>query len=101
MAKTSSYRSDSFYANTSNVDFYLDIWENTVNLSTKGDTSIEIHTKYNLRPDLLAYDLYGSPNYWWVFALKNKDKLIDPVEDFKAGLIITVPPRGGLQSLLG
>jgi hypothetical protein len=101
MAKISKYKPDSFYANTNSIDFYLDIWENTVNLSTTGDTSIEIHTKYNLRPDLMAYDMYGSPNYWWVFALKNKDKLIDPVEDFKAGLTIVVPPKNGLRSLLG
>ena len=100
MAKTSQYNADSFYANTPTVDFYLDFWDANVNIPTK-NTKTEISTKYNLRPDLMAYDLYGSPNYWWVFAVVNKDKLIDPVEDFKAGLIITVPPRGGLQSLLG
>ena len=101
MANVSVYRSDSFYANTQMLDFYLDIWDSNVSLSVEGDTSVEIHSKYNLRPDLMAYDLYGSPNYWWVFALKNKDKLIDPVEDFKTGLTITIPPRDGLRSLLG
>jgi len=101
MPRSSKYKPDSFYAKTNSIDFYLDIWENTVNVSTKGDTSIEIHTKYNLRPDLMAYDMYGSPNYWWVFALKNKDKLIDPVEDFKAGLTIVVPAKHGLRSLIG
>ena len=101
MARRAEYRNDSFYANTRMIDFYLDIWDSNVSLSTDGDTSVEIHSKYNLRPDLMAYDLYGSPNYWWIFALKNKDKLIDPVEDFKAGLIITIPPKGGIRSLVG
>ena len=101
MAKSSHYNGDSFYANTDTIDFYLDIWNDDINLSTTGDTSIEIHSKYNLRPDLMAYDMYGSPNYWWVFALKNKDKLIDPVEDFKTGLVITVPSRSGIRSLIG
>ena len=101
MAKISTYKADSFYANTGSVDFHLDIWQETVNVPSDGDITTEIESKYNLRPDLMAYDLYGSPNYWWVFALKNKDKLIDPVEDFKTGLTITIPPRDGLRSLLG
>ena len=101
MPKRTTYRSDSFYASTKNIDFYLDMWNPSLNITTTGDTQIEIETKYNLRPDLMAYDMYGSPNYWWVFALKNKDKLIDPVEDFKAGMTITVPPKNGLKSLIG
>ena len=101
MAQQSAYRSDSFYASTQTIDFYLDIWDSNVSLSTEGDTEIEIKTKYNLRPDLMAFDMFGSPNYWWVFALKNKDKLIDPVEDFKAGIIITVPSQNGIRSLIG
>jgi hypothetical protein len=100
MANISQYRSDSFYANTSMVDFYLDLWDDQVNIPDDS-TATEIHTKYNLRPDLMAYDLFGSPNYWWVFALMNKDKLVDPVEDFKAGLVIDVPSNNALRSLLG
>ena len=101
MAQQSAYRSDSFYANTQTIDFYLDIWDSDVSLSDDGDTSVEIESKYNLRPDLMAYDMYGSPNYWWIFALKNKDKLIDPVEDFKTGLTITIPTKTGIRSLVG
>ena len=101
MPKTSQYRGDSFYANTKTVDFYLGVWNDDINLSIVGDTTVEIHSKYNLRPDLMAYDLYGSPNYWWVFALKNKDTLIDPVEDFETGLRITVPSKNGIKSLIG
>ena len=33
--------------------------------------------------------------------LKNKDKLIDPVEDFKTGLTITIPSKNGIKSLIG
>ena len=101
MPKISEYSGDSFYANTKTTDFYLDAWNDDINLSTTGDTTVEIHSKYNLRPDLMAFDIFGSPNYWWVFALKNKDKLIDPVEDFKTGLIITIPSKNGIRSLIG
>ena len=101
MPRISQYGGDSFYANTKTVDFYLGVWNDDINLSTIGDTTVEIHSKYNLRPDLMAFDMYGSPNYWWVFALKNKDKLIDPVEDFKTGLKITIPSKNGIRSLIG
>jgi hypothetical protein len=100
MASYSKYRTDSFYSNTPMIDFYLDIWNDDVNISTAGDTVQEIPTRYHKRPDLWAYDLYQSPNYWWVFAVKNKDKLIDPVEDFEAGLHIIVPSMQGIRSLL-
>ena len=100
MAKYSKYRTDSFYSNTSVIDFYLDIWNDDVSISTVGDTIQEIPTQYHKRPDLWAYNLYQSPNYWWVFAVKNKDKLIDPVEDFEAGLRIIVPSMQGIRSLL-
>lgn len=100
MPRRSTYKPDSFYASTQTIDFYLDIWDSTLNVSTGEDTTVEIETKYNLRPDLMAYDMYGSPNYWWIFAIKNKDKLIDPVEDFKAGITIVVPSRNSLKSLI-
>jgi len=100
MTYSSKYRDDSFYANTPMLDFYLDIWNSDITLSDSGDTVQEIPTKYDKRPDLWAYDLYRSPNYWWVFAVKNKDKLVDPVEDFKAGLSIIVPSMNGIRSLL-
>jgi|TARA_Y100000310_G_scaffold69730_2_gene65286 hypothetical protein len=100
MPKMSQYNPDSFYANTSVREFYLDFWEGDLNVPDTGKP-VEIHSKYHLRPDLMAYDTYGSPNYWWVFALMNKDKLIDPVEDFKAGLTIIVPSKNKIRSLLG
>ena len=100
MPTLAKYQPDSFYASTNKKDFYLDLWSGDVNLGTKGDTVKEIPLKYDRRPDLWAYELYGSSNYWWVFAVKNKNKLIDPVEDFKAGMSITVPSKNGLKSLL-
>ena len=37
------------------------------------DSSYTIETQYTHRPDLLAYDLYGTPKLWWVFAQRNMD----------------------------
>ena len=41
------------------------------------------------RPDLLAYKLYGSSNYWWVLCVANS--IIDPFEQLTAGKQIRVP----------
>lgn len=52
-----------------------------------------IETKYEHRPDKLAYDLYGNAKLWWAFAQFNQDTLIDPIMDFKAGITIYVPQK--------
>ena len=57
------------------------------------DLTLIINETYNLRPDLLAYDLYGNAKLWWVFPLFNQDMLVDPIMDFKSGIKIIVPTR--------
>jgi hypothetical protein len=44
-----------------------------------------------MRPDLLSYHIYGSSKYWWLFAVRNKNIIIDPIQDFKAGVTIRIP----------
>ena len=89
------YRDDSLYRNTPiTKGKYLDILEPTI--VDKENYSVRpliIEPKYNHRPDVLAYDLYGNSKLWWVFALFNQDKLADPIMDFKSGLSITGPIR--------
>ena len=38
------------------------------------DQSYTIERTYAYRPDLLAFDLYGTPRLWWVFAQRNPDQ---------------------------
>lgn len=86
-----NYNSNSFYRNTPIVNRALDIWR-PINVQTSiNDTVYEIPNRYDRRPDLAANDLFGNPNLWYVFALRNKDLLIDPIFDFRAGLEIFVP----------
>lgn len=82
---------DSFYSNTNTRDFYLDLWKDPGMAFSDSDEKLAIPSKYNKRPDLMATEIYGSPNYWWLFALRNVDILIDPVEDFVTGLEIRIP----------
>jgi hypothetical protein len=65
------------------------------------DFLYEVEPQYNFRPDLLSYDLYGTPKLWWVFAQRNLDTLKDPVFDFKAGVKIFLPKQSALQKALG
>jgi hypothetical protein len=65
------------------------------------DLSMTINETYNLRPDLLAFDLYEDSNLWWVFAMRNPNQLQDPLGDFTTGTTIYLPQKSTLQTVLG
>jgi hypothetical protein len=60
-----------------------------------------VEVQYTHRPDLLAYDLYGSTKLWWVFSQRNPEALKDPIYDLVADLKIYLPQGPKLRSLLG
>jgi hypothetical protein len=60
-----------------------------------------IPAQYTYRPDLLAYDLYGSSKLWWVFTQRNMNILKDPVYDLVAGIEIFLPQGPALSRQLG
>jgi len=78
------------YKDTPIKEFYLDHWVNVPIPVSVNDRKITITSRYVKRPDLLSYDLYGSADYWWVFALRNKDVIFDPINDMKEGVEIFV-----------
>ena len=57
--------------------------------------------RYQYKPDLLSYDLYQTPGYYWVFMVRNMEVIRDPIWDQLAGISIYVPTLSRLQSLLG
>ena len=65
------------------------------------DQSYTIERTYAYRPDLLAFDLYGSPRLWWVFAQRNPNQIQDPIYDFKPGVTIQLPKKENLLKDLG
>ena len=65
------------------------------------DQTYTIERTYVYRPDLLAYDLYGSPRLWWVFAQRNPDQLEDPIYDFKPGVTVQLPKKENQLKDLG
>ena len=80
---------------------YLDILRIRPVPTAGNDILYEITSPYSYRPDLLAFDLYGSKDLWWVFAQRNIDILKDPVFDFVAGTKIYLPQGEFLKTRLG
>ena len=95
------YSNTSPYFETSEIADYLDILNPRTLTAENDDQSYTIERTYAYRPDLLAYDLYGTPRLWWVFAQRNMDVLIDPIYDLIPGTQIYIPQGPQLRSLLG
>lgn len=79
---------------------YLDMWQPQGIAPSPDDTLLSLDPRYDRRPDLLSYDLYGTPSLWWVFAMRNPDVIKDPIYDFKAGIVIYAPVRDNLGALI-
>ena len=96
-----NYSKKSAYAFTDLDDHYLDLMVNRPIPKYDDDVIFEINETYNMRPDLLAYDLYGDSELWWVFAQRNPDVLKNPLLNFKPGTLIYVPNIDTLRTALG
>ena len=65
------------------------------------DVRYTVTSQYEYRPDLLAYQLYKDVDLWWVFAVRNKDVIKDPIYDFEPGVTIYLPKKSNLEKFLG
>lgn len=91
------------YSKTQQTDKYvqyLDFWNPVVIPAASSDLIIEIETKYTNRPDLLAFDLYGTAQLWWIFASRNPDIIKDPIYDMLPGIKIYAPSTNNIGSYL-
>ena len=95
------YSSTSPYFSTLQTENYLDLYIPRKITAELDDQSYTIERTYAYRPDLLAYDLYGTPRLWWVFAQRNPNELEDPIYDFKPGVTIQLPKKENISSDLG
>ena len=82
-------------------DQYLDILKIRPIPAESDDVLVTIQPQYTHRPDLLAFDLYGDKDLWWVFAQRNMEILKDPVFDCVAGTKIYLPDPSALKNTLG
>ena len=96
-----TYSNSSPYFKTSQENNYLDIITFLDISPRTDDVEYELDKKYEYRPDLLAYDLYRDVGLWWVFSVRNKSAIRDPIFDFVAGTKIFLPSVNTINSVLG
>jgi alpha-L-fucosidase len=95
------YDATSPYYLTQYTQFFLDSMVNRPIPKESDDILFTINLTYQYRPDLLAYDLYGTPTLWWVFYQRNPNTLARPPLDFAVNTQIYLPKESTLKSALG
>lgn len=96
-----NYNSLSPWAITPQNNLYLENLEIRPVPAEPDDFQYTIEPQYRHRPDLLSYDLYGTPKLWWVFVQRNMSTIKDPIYDFETGTKIYIPKRSNLEQFLG
>jgi alpha-L-fucosidase len=96
-----NYDATSPYYTTPYSQFFLDVMVNRPIPKESDDLPFVINLIYQYRPDLLAFDLYGTGALWWVFYQRNPNTLTAPPLDFRTGTRIYLPKESTLKSTLG
>jgi len=96
-----TYDATSPYYTTKYSQFFLDVMNNRDIPKQSDDILTTISLTYQYRPDLMSFDLYGTPALWWVFYQRNPNTLTAPPWDFRAGTRIYLPKESTLKSVLG
>ena len=89
-----------WYETTANPGYLAHLNVRSVSAETD-DYLYTIEPKFNHRPDLLSFAVYGTSKLWWVFMQRNMDVIRDPIFDFTAGTQIYVPKKSSLFEVLG
>lgn len=95
-----SYSQKSFYKNTRQINNIRDYWgEIYLPHDETTDQDFEITLEYQNKPGLLAYRLYGSARYSWIFAFYNRDTIHDATVDLTVGKVIKVPAPTRIKNI--
>lgn len=97
----STYDTSSPYYTTPETRYGLGVMVNRPVPKKASDQLFKINLTYQYRPDLLAFDLYGDSNLWWVFYQRNPNTLQTPISDFEVGVEIYLPTMNTLKDALG
>jgi len=98
---TAEYNNTSPWYTTTVKENYLDVFSIRPVAAEDDDFLYKLEPQYTHRPDLLAYDLYGTSKLWWVFIQRNMNTLQDPIYDFVPGVKIFIPKKSKLFAVLG
>ena len=95
-----NYTNTSPYYNTPQTSWYLSTWEGKKFPALDTDVPYTVEKKYEKRPDLLSYALYGTTRLWWVFSVRNPNAIKDPIYDMLEGKEIMITCRESLFEIL-
>jgi alpha-L-fucosidase len=95
------YRNFSPYSKTKQNNLHLELLNIRPVPAEADDFKYVIEAQYRHRPDLLAFDLYGKAELWWVFVQRNMSTIKDPIYDFETGTVIYCPKKSNLEKFLG
>ena len=95
------YEKTSPYFDTTLNGSYLELLKLRDIPAQSDDILFTVSQQYSNRPDLLAYDLYNDARLWWVFAVRNKNIIKDPVFDMIPGQKIYLPKLSIINAVLG
>lgn len=73
-------------------------WERIIFPKDNSDVKITLTSKYHKRPDLLAFDIYGSATLGWFILQYNT--IVDIPEEFVQGTVVLLPTKSRLTELL-
>lgn len=99
MAKT-EYSGYSPYVNTNQTNWYLKPIKYIQVPAHYSDKEYVIESKYENRPDLLSYRLYGTEQLWWILMVRNLNEIRDPLHDFKTGTTIYIPTKERIDGII-
>lgn len=97
MAKI-TYPKTSPYSGTPQSNRYIGRYQHRKISPSSEDQLYLLEARHHNKPELLSDELYGTPEYWWVFMARNLNLIRDSIWDFKAGLIIVVPSLQHINS---
>lgn len=95
-----NYRDTSLYSRTKQTSWYLKKLELIQIPPSNDDTPLKITSKFHQRPDLLSFELYGTVDFWWIFSVRNKNEIEDPIHDLKTDLEIMVPTKERIEDIV-
>lgn len=96
-----SYPKSSPYAATPQSSRFIGRYVHRSIRPNSEDRLMDIQPRHEFKPEAMSQELYGTPEYWWVFMARNLKVIRDPIWDHKVGLTIVVPSANYLKTLRG
>jgi len=95
------YKENSPWSRTSIIeDTVLDVLKKRFIFKDPYDEEYIIPQQFDERPDLCSYELYGTSKYWWIFAQRNPDTILDPIRGFTTGTVIKIPSKDNISKMV-